>query len=292
MLASSAARHTSFAQRTEIAQRLPAHTHRRSQVHDRLGIHRNILLRRAAFGQLPQTLIGCGVGGRAGHSKEPREHALDVAVENRDGFAAAEREDSPGRGAANARQRHKRGKAHGKFAAIFSADALRCAMQVACPGVVAKTRPQMQDSVDWSLGESRDIRKARDETLVVGNDRDHLRLLQHDFRDPHSIRRALVLPGQIVAAAPPMPLDERGSQARVGALHTRILATPASHTCPRPKIQGLAATAGKMPAKVRRKKDAAGIALERGSRASNRRRAGSTLVGGHSWTMRRRPRLR
>src|ERR1700687_3553822 len=77
----------------------------------------------------------------------------------------------------------------------------------------------MQHIVDRSLGERDDVRKARDETLVVGPDCGHLRLLQHDLGDPDAIRRALLLPGQLMAAAPRMPLDERVGQALVRALH-------------------------------------------------------------------------
>src|SRR5580704_10572854 len=152
----------------------------------------------------------------------------------------------------------------------------------------------MQHIVDWSRGKSYDARKACNEALIIGNDRNHLRLLQHDFRDPHSIGCALLLPGQIVAATARMPLDERGSYSRVGALHSaNSINGRAPFALPAPEHPKSGNRAWKKcRINIRGKKDAAGIVLERGSRAPNRRRAWSTLVGGHSWTLRRHPRLR
>ena len=58
----------------------------------------------------------------------------------------------------------------------------------------------MQDIVDRRIGQRADVRKALHETLVVRQHRRDLRLLQHDLGDPHAIRRAIVLPRQVVPA--------------------------------------------------------------------------------------------
>ena len=77
----------------------------------------------------------------------------------------------------------------------------------------------MQYVVDRRCRKRGDIRKPRDETLEVGNDRRHLSLLQHDLRDPDAVRRTLLLPWKIVATAPRMPRDEFGCEAHVRAFH-------------------------------------------------------------------------
>ena len=88
----------------------------------------------------------------------------------------------------------------------------------------------MQDGVDRRRGERCDIRKALDETLIVRNDGRHLRLLQHDLGDPDAVRRALLLPGKIVPAAPCVPFNESVGKARVRGLHAVILATADSRS--------------------------------------------------------------
>jgi len=107
--------------------------HCRSQVHNRLRIHRDVVLWRAAFGELPEALDCCGVGRKTRHSEEACKHALGVAVENREWFTAAQREDGARRGSADSRQCHELGEAARKIAAKFIADAPRCLMQMARP---------------------------------------------------------------------------------------------------------------------------------------------------------------
>src|SRR5580704_11604852 len=138
----------------------------------------------------------------------------------------------------------------------------------------------MQYSIDRSVGECSDIGKARDEALVVGNDRDHLRLLQHDLRDPDAIRRAFLLPGQIVAPATCMPLDEGARHSRVRAIHHANCTNGRAPKTPAFNSRGIAAARGVMLENAWQKRRRRSV-LERGSRASNRRRAWSTLVGGH-----------
>src|SRR5262249_13226259 len=93
----------------------------------------------------------------------------------------------------------------------FIADSQRRAMHVARASVVAQARPKMQHFIDGCVGQRAHIGKALHEALIVGNDGGNLSLLQHDLRDPHAIRRAVVLPGQIVTALPAVPLNERVS---------------------------------------------------------------------------------
>src|SRR5690606_16517081 len=47
-----------------------------------------------------------------------------------------------------------------------------------------------------------------DEALEIGHDHAHLGLLQHDLRQPHPVRRAWMLPGQVVASGDVEPLQQ------------------------------------------------------------------------------------
>ena len=57
-----------------------------------------------------------------------------------------------------------------------------------------------------------EIGEAREETLIVGNDRGDLGLLEHDLRQPDAVRIARILPGQIVAAVATLPRDDAGGE--------------------------------------------------------------------------------
>src|SRR3569832_2188925 len=100
-------------------------------------------------------------------------------------------------------------------------DDLRAAMQIACACIVTEPAPVMQHLVDGRIGEGIHIGKARDEALIIRNDRRDLRLLQHDLRHPHAIRREVSLPRQVLAAVlvPPseqVPAERRGIGSRGG----------------------------------------------------------------------------
>src|SRR5262249_36658628 len=66
-------------------------------------------------------------------------------------------------------------------------------------------------------GERLHVGEAREEAQVVGNHGRHLRLLQHDLRDPHAVGRALALPGQVVPAVRGVPGEELGGERGGGA---------------------------------------------------------------------------
>ena len=91
-------------------------------------------------------------------------------------------------------------KSRGSSPPCSSTQTLRGRVQVAGAGVVAEPGPQREHVVERRRRQRGDIRQCRDETLEVGNHHPHLRLLQHDFRQPHPVRRARMLPGQVVAA--------------------------------------------------------------------------------------------
>ena len=70
----------------------------------------------------------------------------------------------------------------------------------------------MEYGVSVGFGERSHIRKALHEAVVIGNDRVDLSLLQHDFRYPHPVRRALLLPRQVFAAVLVEPDEQRRTE--------------------------------------------------------------------------------
>jgi hypothetical protein len=60
-------------------------------------------------------------------------------------------------------------------------DHSRGLMEVPSAAVIAQTRPELEDVFQRSAGEAGDVWEGPKEAPVVGNDRRHLRLLQHDL---------------------------------------------------------------------------------------------------------------
>ena len=100
-------------------------------------------------------------------------------------------------------------KLFGEAAAVLLGDAHGGTMEIARPGVVAQSRPEMEHLIERRRGERADIGKALHESLVVGDYRRDLSLLQHDLRHPDAIGRAAALPGEVVPPVASMPVDER-----------------------------------------------------------------------------------
>ena len=84
----------------------------------------------------------------------------------------------------------------------------------------------MQHLVRGRGRERQDVGEARHEALIIGNDRAHLRLLQHDFRDPHPVGAALALPGQVMTARARVPGEQRGGDGGLRCRHGAILVAP------------------------------------------------------------------
>src|SRR3569833_1883529 len=78
-------------------------------------------------------------------------------------------------------------------------------MHIASPGVVPQTRPQMEYVIDRGVRQGPHCRKSGLEALEVGNDGSHLRLLEHDLRDPDPGRGAMTLPREVVATLAGVP---------------------------------------------------------------------------------------
>ena len=67
-------------------------------------------------------------------------------------------------------------------------DGTGAGMKVAGARVIAEPLPQLEDFVERGRGERRNIGPARHESVKIGFDCRHGRLLQHDFAEPYAIR--------------------------------------------------------------------------------------------------------
>src|SRR5229473_800931 len=213
--------------RANIATRLP-YADGRAEIHQRLRIDANVVLGKQAFCEPPQLRFDFTLAWPAFDAVAAREHALDVAVKNRGAAAEGERRDRRGGRAPDA------GNLLGlvcrirESAAVFGNDFSSGPMQVARAGVVAEAAPEPQHLVLVRRSERLQVGKAGQEALVVGNDRRHLRLLQHHFGEPDAVGIPRALPGKSLAPVTALPGDEKACESG----HARILmgawATPSS----------------------------------------------------------------
>src|SRR6266481_5575415 len=185
---------------------------------------RRARLTRGAGSSCCRPVRRAALGGVSRHAEVTRQHAPHVAIENREARSEGERENRARGRAPDAGKGCELRELAGKLPAVVIADARGRAMQVAGPRVIAEPRPQMQHLIDRCIGERAHVGEAAHETLKVGNDGCDLRLLQHDLGHPHAIRRAVLLPGKVVAPVAGVPLKERGGYGFGGDGHPRILA--------------------------------------------------------------------
>ena len=218
-----ARRHAVTDQRAHRAGRSPQRADAGAQVHQslRVGGHAagQVVLGQQAFGPRPQRALVAGFAQVVVDAEGARQHALDVAVQDGGALAEAERRDGRRRRAADARQRGQLGRRARKRAAKARHHLTRAAVQVARTRVIAQPAPQPQHLVLGRGGQAGDVGKALEKARVVAQHRRHLRLLQHDFRQPHAVRIARALPRQAVAAVLALPVDDAGGKRRAAARH-------------------------------------------------------------------------
>ncbi len=183
-----------------------------AEVHQALGVGGDVVRpvrgRQQHIGGGPQGALVRRHGQVAAIGQQPRQHAPHVAVQDGDPLAEAEGSDGGGSGAADAGQRRQLSRRVRKAAAEARHHLLRAAVQVARPAVVAQPAPQAEHLVLRRRGQRGDVREAGQEALVVAQHGRHLRLLQHDLRQPDAVRIAGALPGQVVAPVAALPGDQ------------------------------------------------------------------------------------
>ena len=92
-------------------------------------------------------------------------------------------------------------------------------VQVAGACVISQPCPVIEHRVYRGARQAGNIGEAQDKTLVVGNDRSHLGLLQHDLRNPDAIRIPIALPGQAMAPMGAVPTQYSATEAKDTGIH-------------------------------------------------------------------------
>ena len=171
--------------RTVAAGRVPGNAHGGAEVHQRL---------REIAGPGPGRQTG-GQGGdtpgaagqRFVHREKPRQHPQHVAVHRRRPAPEGDGGNGGGGVGADSRQAAQVLLVVGEPSAQVAGDDGGAAQQVARPGVVSEALPGVQHLVGGGGGQRRDVGPAGQEVVVVGDDRRHACLLEHDLAEPYAI---------------------------------------------------------------------------------------------------------
>lgn len=203
-----AARRTQLDERAGEAARIRRRAHRGAELHEALVEVARCRARGERCHQLagprPQSaLAGCGLHVLADRV-HAREHACDVAVDERCTLAERDRRDRTCRVRPDAGHAAQLARARRQRAALLD-DSARPRPQVARARVVAESGPRGEHVVQRCGCERAHRRKLRHPLLPVRDDGLHARLLQHDLADPDRVRVARRAPGQI----PPSPREVR-----------------------------------------------------------------------------------
>src|SRR5690606_9945925 len=187
---------------------LAAGAERGAEVHHRLGVVVDPLLRREALGDFPQLPGDFRLARIAVLGDVACQHALDVAVEDGRAQSHGQAGDGASGGAADVGQLCEFLYVLRKGATILFDDNFRGLVQIARTAVVAEARPQMQHFVFLGGGKGFDAGQGAHETVEITQYGADLGLLQHDFRDPHTVGRDALLPGQVLAAMKVVPMQD------------------------------------------------------------------------------------
>ena len=130
--------------------------------------------------------------------EQPRDHALDIAVDRARAAVEGDRRDRGRRIGADAGEREQRLLGVGKPSVVALDHGSRAGVQVAGTRVVAEPGPELQHVVERRGGELRDRRKALEEARIIRSDRLDGGLLQHDLGEPDPVGI-----GPLAGARPP-----------------------------------------------------------------------------------------
>jgi hypothetical protein len=92
-------------------------------------------------------------------------------------------------------------------------------VQVTGARVIPQSCPVIEYRVYRGASQAGNIGEAQDKTLVVGNDRSHLGLLQHDLRNPDAVRIMVTLPGQAMTPMGAVPTQYSAAEAKDTGIH-------------------------------------------------------------------------
>ena len=194
-------RRTVGQERTAFAFRIGGRADQRTQLHQSLVEIAWMLCRHQLLRQRPE---GSLIGRRfriAAQPEEPAQDTDDVGIDQRTRHLKRDRQDRPRGIPTDTRQGFDFRCGPGKLSAKLLRDHLRGAVQIAGAGVVAEPRPVLQNLLYRSHRQRFYGWKSLQKPQKERNHRRHLRLLQHDLRNPDRIG-SRATPGQITLVRP------------------------------------------------------------------------------------------
>ena len=172
-------------------------THRGTQFHQGLGKGTGIVGGVDGF----KLLLHLCFGGRQVDGglvpADPGYYPQHIAVHGGTGLPEGDGADGAGGVCADPGQGKQALVVLGKHPAIFRHNDLSRFFQVAHPGVIAQSLPQLVQAVVLAGSKGLDIRQRRQKTEVVALDGLHPGLLEHDLRQPDVVRLPILPPRQI-----------------------------------------------------------------------------------------------
>ena len=81
-------------------------------------------------------------------------------------------------------------------------------MEISRSAVIPQAAPQSHDVIQAGRSQGLNVRKPLQKPIEITHHRDHLGLLQHDFRQPNAVRVLGILPRQVVPAMHFLPRND------------------------------------------------------------------------------------
>ena len=206
-------------ERTLITRRRGRRTYGCAQLHHSFVQQRRVLAYiDEPLGPRPQSLDEQAIGRRRTVTVHPGKQSRDIAIY--DGFSSSpdDRRDTSSRISTNTWQRKKFRSIDRHFAIKPIDNLTSCSMQTASTTVVPQPLPHSQYILLICNGEQARRRKTIHKWFKSFQDARHLRLLQHEFTDKSTPRRAWVSPWQIPGVVEKPTLD-RHRQSLIGLAH-------------------------------------------------------------------------
>jgi len=182
-------------QRAKLAGWVNGRTYRTAKVHQSLVVITSTLPRQHLVGEVPQFLIRL-ISRQIMQVKQADRHTPDVCVQRGLRLAEGDRGDRAGGIRPDSRQAFESGNIRRDLTSMIFNDDSGSLVKVAGTAVVAKTLPSLQHFAFLSLCQAGKVGKTLQKALKIRNNRFHLRLLEHDLRDPNLVGCGIRTPGQ------------------------------------------------------------------------------------------------
>ena len=151
---------------------------------------------------LPNVLRDLRIADISAISSESGHHPHNVAVHRRNRNVEGDRSNCAGCIRSDPGELLQLLIVRRQLACILFLHNKRSLFQIPRSAVIAQAFPQLQEPVIAAVRQRRNVRQRLQKTLIVRLHRLHTRLLQHDLRNPHMIRRRIRPPRKVPVASP------------------------------------------------------------------------------------------